>query len=272
MQTITSRDNQYLKLARALQTKKGRRESGCFPVEGLRLAAEAAAHGDCAFALFSAEALAANAALGAFAAQQAEQGTPCFATTEALFCRACDTQHPQGVLVAARQPAEQRPAPGNGWYAYCDDIADPGNLGTIWRSAHAAGAAGLLLSAACTDAFHPKTVRASMGACFKLPVYRCAGTADAAALFAALGLAPLLAAADGADIRSCTALLARPHVWLLGSEAAGVNSFWRSHAAAQAVSLPMRPDAESLNVAAAAAVLFYQSRFARDAAEEITLF
>ena len=261
MQTITGKSNQYLKLARALQTRKGRQASGCFAVEGCRLAEEAASRAHCEFALFATDALAAPR-MQALAERLAASGVSCFALADHLLAQACETQHPQGVLVAVHLPQLLRPTDGNGWYAYCDDIADPGNLGTIWRSAHAAGASGLLLSAASADPFNPKAVRASMGACFKLPVYRCASTEDAAALFSQLGLLPLSAAADGRDVRLCGDWLAEPHVWLLGGEANGVQPYWRSHAAA--VSLPMQADAESLNVAAAAAVLFYQSRFRQE--------
>lgn len=126
---------------------------------------------------------------------------------------AAATEHAQGVLTAVHLPMLQRPIDNANWYVYADTIADPGNLGTIWRSAHATGASALLLSADSVDPFNPKVVRASMGAAFKLPVYRCQDNTDALALMEELGLARLCARANGMDVRDCGSFLLQPHVW-----------------------------------------------------------
>lgn len=260
MQTITSKDNQYLKLLRSLQGKKGRQEQGLFVVEGLRLTAEAAEFAQPMLALFCQDELA-DPRLQALADKLSAAGAPLYCCDRRLFAAAADTGHPQGVMAAVPLPVPVRPQAAAGFWAYANDLSDPGNLGTIIRTAHAAGALGLLLSPQTVDVFNPKTVRASMGAIFKLPLYRCESAVAALALMEELGAPPLAADAGGVDVRDCGPLLARPHTWVLGAEAAGLDQFWRQHAA-QVVSLPMRVGAESLNVAAAAAVLLYQSCFA----------
>lgn len=264
---ITSKDNQYLKLLRSLHSRKGRAESGLFLVEGLRLAEEAWLSGwPLQFGLLNEDAPESPRLRRLLAALTAA-GLPFYSAPAALFAAAAATEHPQGLLLAAKQAASKplprltRPA----YYVYLDAVADPGNLGTIMRSAHAAGSAGLILGANSADPYNPKTVRAAMGALFRLPFCRVGGQEEALALFRNLGATAYAAAADGRDIRNLTAALQQTHVWLLGSEAAGVASFWTS-AAALRVSLPMAEGAESLNVAAAAAVLFYQSLFAQSAA------
>ena len=83
---------------------------------------------------------------------------------------------PQGALFLARMPGTQPPERLEGSrYLVLDGVQDPGNVGTIWRTADALGADGLLLVNGCADPYHPKTVRASMGACFRLPVWETTG-------------------------------------------------------------------------------------------------
>ncbi|MBR2783593.1 MAG: RNA methyltransferase [Firmicutes bacterium] len=261
MEVIAAKDNSKLKLIRSLRLKKHRREQGLFPAEGLRLAEEAARWGDCAFALFSEDALAGPRA-ARLAQSFRDAGVACFCTAPALFNSAAATENPQGVLAVCRIPALTEPAPAP-WFAYGDGLSDPGNLGAVMRSAAAAGCGGLLLSPTAADPWNPKTVRASMGAVFRLPLWQAESDEAAYELLTRLQAVPLVTAMDGRDIRLCRDLLARPHCWILGAEAEGVSLFWRQRAAA-AVSLPMAAGTESLNVSCAAAVLFYQSFFAAD--------
>lgn len=259
-EVIISKDNQHLKIVRSLQSSKGRRQHGLFLAEGLRLSEEALHYAECSFVLL-AEDLLEQPRLQPLIQLCRKQQVQLLPVQAGLLTRAAATEHSQGVLAAVKLPLQQKPAQ-SGWYAYADELADPGNLGTIWRTAHAAGAAALLLSKNCTDAFNPKTVRASMGAAFKLPVFRCNSNEEARSLFCELGATPLVARADGQDVRCLQQQLSEPHVWILGAEATGVSAFWQQEPAL-AVSLPMQKEAESLNVASAAAVLFYQSCFAR---------
>lgn len=259
MQTLFSNDNQYLKQIRSLHTKKGRQSSRLFLAEGLRLAEEAVQSAATQYLLFADTALA-GARFLALAERAAQMQIPCLQTKAGWFAKAATTEHAQGVLAVVAMQSLPLPEQGS-WFAYTDAVSDPGNLGTILRTAHAAGCSAVLLSKDSADPYNPKTVRASMGAIFKLPFLQCADNQAVLEQLCRWQAVPLAATAGGRDIRDCAALLAQPHLWVLGAEADGVSKYWQE-AAAEHVSLPMRAGAESLNVASAAAVLFYQSGFA----------
>lgn len=162
---------------------------------------------------------------------------------------------PQGALFICRTPDFNPPNALTGQrYLILDGLQDPGNLGTIWRTADAFGADGLLLVNAC-DPFGHKAVRASMGACFRFPVWE-AGADAAAALVHAAGL-PLTATAltdTAADLRDCD--LTRGAV-VIGSEGRGVSPELLALCDG-AVRIPMTARCESLNAAAAAAVILWE--------------
>ena len=169
----------------------------------------------------------------------------------------CDTRTPQGVLFLARMPAAAPPEKLAGRrYLVLDGLQDPGNVGTIWRTADALGADGLLLVNGCADPFAPKTVRATMGACFRLPVYELEAE-ELPGLLERSGL-PLYATAlraDTADLRRAD--LSRCAL-VIGSEGRGVSPGLLAQSRLT-VKIPMRPRCESLNAAAAAAVLLWEA-------------
>ncbi len=259
MNSISSKDNQYLKLARSLHQKKGRESSSCFLIEGIRLSEEAV---NCGLEIrFALVANTADDRIMLLAQQLEQQQVPLYQVPADLLAGVSATEHTQGIALVAALPQPQ-PLPAKGHcYALCDGIADPGNLGAIIRSAYAANVRALILTPKCADLYNPKVVRAAMGALFRLPIYR--AESDAAALQLTQGRKIYITAADGTDIRELGQGLQQEHLWVLGSEAKGVSAFWRERAD-QSICLPMRAGAESLNVAAAATVLFYQSFFAEN--------
>ena len=136
-----------------------------------------------------------------------------------------------------------------------DGVQDPGNVGTIWRTADAFGANGLILCNGCADPWSPKTVRATMGAVFRLPVYE--GTLDETADKLAAASIPLYAAAlredtvDVRDVRLDSAAV------IIGSEGRGVSE--RALSLCQStIKIPMRARCESLNAAVAASVVLWE--------------
>ena len=136
-----------------------------------------------------------------------------------------------------------------------DGLQDPGNVGTIWRAADALGADGLILVGPCADPFSPKTVRATMGACFRLPVYE-AEASQLPGLLERSGL-PLYAAAlreDTADLREAD--LSRCAV-AIGSEGRGLSP-QVLEMSEKTLKIPMRDRCESLNAAVAAAVILWE--------------
>lgn len=158
---------------------------------------------------------------------------------------------PLGSVVVGREP---RPL-----IALCADVRDPGNAGTVIRTADAAGAAGVVLAGDAVDLYNPKTVRASVGSAFHLPI---AIERDPAAAVRAAQVAGLtVLAADGGgevDLFAADELLARPTAWLFGNEAWGLPAELAA-LADHRVSIPILGRAESLNLATAAAVCLYAS-------------
>lgn len=253
---ITSRDNQYVKLACSLTSKKGRQQSGCFLLEGLRLAEEAVnAAWPLSYVLLNEEAASQPPAL-TLVKRLLKRNVPAYTLPFGLFKQASDTEHSQGLLLVAKLPPVRRQIPSEAdFLLLADRLADPGNLGTIMRTAWAAGADALLLTPGCADPYSPKAARASMGAVLRLPLLRFEDEAALLALLKERDLALFAAAANG-ESRYDTARLNQPLVWLFGAEATGLSPFWRD-ASTHSVYLPMAKGAESLNVAAAAAVLLY---------------
>ena len=143
--------------------------------------------------------------------------------------------------------------------AICAEIRDPGNAGTVIRCADAAGADGVVLAGDSVDAYNPKTVRASAGSLFHLPVSQ---TPDPyAAVRAAQGAGLQVLAADGGgevDLHDAGDLLRAPTAWLFGNEAHGLPGELAA-VADQRVRIPIHGRAESLNLSTAAALCLYES-------------
>lgn len=163
---------------------------------------------------------------------------------------------PQGALFLARMPDMSVPEalPGRRYLAL-EGVQDPGNVGTILRTADAYEADGLILLPGCADIYNHKTVRSSMGAVFRLPVWSC-GLSQLKELAQRSGL-PMLGAAlreDTVDVREADL---RCGMILLGSEGKGLSEGALS-ACGQTVRIPMAGRCESLNVAAAAATLLWE--------------
>ena len=143
--------------------------------------------------------------------------------------------------------------------AVCADVRDPGNAGTVVRCADAAGAQGVVLAGSSVDAHNPKTVRASVGSLFHLPLAVEPDPARAVAACRDAGLVVL--AADGAgevDLEEADELLTRPTAWLFGNEAWGLPAELAA-AADHRVRIPIHGRAESLNLSTAAALCLYAS-------------
>lgn len=247
METITSRQNPLLQTIRKLNTSAAfRRQKGLFVGEGPKLLAEAVTWGAELETVVSAP----GASLPALDAGRRVE------VPEDVLRSLCDTETPQGVLFTCRLPDTALPdklSPGR--YLVLDGIQDPGNLGTVWRAADALGAAGLLLTGACADPFSPKTVRATMGACFRLPVWR-GKPATVKALLDKSGV-PLYATALREDTEDIWAVDLHGAAVVIGSEGRGVSAEMLA-LAEKALKIPMEARCESLNAAVAAAIVLWE--------------
>lgn len=171
-----------------------------------------------------------------------------------------DSVTPAGVVALCRfldRPLADLVQAGPRLVAVCADVRDPGNAGTVIRCADAAGADLVVLAGTSVDAYNPKTVRASVGSLFHLPLAVEADAADAIATLQAAGLSVLATAGDG-DVSLYDAPLAGPTAWLFGNEAHGLLDELAA-LADHRVSIPIHGRAESLNLSTAAALCLYES-------------
>ena len=136
-----------------------------------------------------------------------------------------------------------------------DGVQDPGNVGTVWRTADAFGADGLILCNGCADPWSPKTVRATMGAVFRLPLYE--GTLKNAAERLSAASVPLYAAALREDTQDVRDVPLSTAAVIIGSEGRGVSDEALS-LCQKTVKIPMRARCESLNAAVAASVVLWE--------------
>ena len=141
-----------------------------------------------------------------------------------------------------------------------DGVQDPGTVGTLWRTADAFGADGMILLPGCADPWSPKTLRATMGACFRLPVWEGA-LGDLVPKLAQAGL-PLYATALREDTVDLREMALRRCAVAIGSEGRGVSQAVLD-ASAKTVKIPMAEQCESLNAAIAGAVVLWQMGFGR---------
>lgn len=173
-----------------------------------------------------------------------------------------DTVSPQGPIGVAAMPEPDESDLGSArLVVVCDAISDPGNLGTVIRTAAAAGADAVIATAGSADFWSGKTVRATAAAFASVPLLQLASRSDVAALLTKHGIQILVTSADGSlawGSEALAATLRKPHAWVIGSEAHGVSADFRKIANA-AVTIPMAPGVESLNAAIAAALCIYES-------------
>jgi TrmH family RNA methyltransferase len=191
-----------------------------------------------------------------------------FASEQVLDAMA-DTVTPQGIIAVARQfPSRLRDvfAASPRLIAICEEVRDPGNLGTIIRAADAAGADAVVLTGRTVDPYNPKVVRATTGSLFHVPVTVGGELADVAIAARAAGMRVVAADVKGGDLLEARAAgeLAQPTAWLFGNEARGLTDEALALADG-ALRLPIYGRAESLNLATAASVCLYESAFAQRA-------
>ncbi|MDQ1122680.1 TrmH family RNA methyltransferase [Microbacterium trichothecenolyticum] len=188
-------------------------------------------------------------------------------TTEAVLDAMADTVTPQGIVAVARQsPTALKDvlAPGPRLIAICEEVRDPGNLGTIIRAADAAGADAVILTGRTVDPYNPKVVRSTTGSLFHLPVVVDVELADVVGRVREAGVRVVAADVDGGDFLASRDVLAEPTAWLFGNEARGLDDAALAHADL-ALRLPIYGRAESLNLATAASVCLYETAFAQRA-------
>ncbi len=253
---ISSAANPRVKAIRELHSRRGRQEQQSYLVEGVRLMEEALATGVTSRAVYvNAERLSASARGAALLARlEAQSPRPEEMSLPALSA-AAGTETPQGVLAVLPLPAPGQVPGGSALVAVLDGMQDPGNLGTILRTALAAGAGAVITSPGCADVYAPKAVRAGMGAHFRLPVLPGVPWVDMAGVLA--GRRVLLAVPEGGT-SYWQVDWTGPVAVIIGGEAQGAGADARALATTE-VSISMAAGVESLNAAVAAGILLFEA-------------
>ena len=257
MKHIVSRDNAHFKeLKRLCQSGRERRKSGRVVLDGMHLVEAYLAHCGALDEVVVSTSGAERGEIKAFLAKADRQGHACprSVLADALFAELASVDTPSGILAIAAQPRCSGTVDAQADAVALDGVQDPGNLGSILRSAAAAGFRQVLLSPECAAAWSPKTLRAAMGAHFLLDLRE--GVDLAAFLASYRGTAATTALDASTDVYALD--LKGPVAWVFGNEGQGV-----SEAVAQAtkrhVRIPMPGATESLNVAAAAAICLFET-------------
>lgn len=258
MQVLTSRENakikQYIKLTSG---KQARKKSGLFTIEGVRLCEEACKNG--------------VGLVSCFITKRCAENNPrlferllslcddCSYVSDELEAKMSDTQTPQGVFCICRMKAPlsiEQVLSKNRVIALCD-LQDPGNLGTIIRTADAFGYEALLLSERCCDWYSPKVLRSAMGSAFRIPYCLPKDFLEMISCFQRAGKVTAAAVVDKADLVLGCCNLPEIHVVYIGNEGNGLPASV-SEACDYRLTIHMAGNTESLNASVAAAVLMWE--------------
>ena len=256
MKEITSIHNPAVLALRELQRPRARREQGLFLCESVKMVREALALSLCRTLIVE---RGRETDYAQEIGQADAQGAQVLLVTAPVMQALSEAKTPQGIAATVAIRPEPQTLTGSRIVAL-DGVQDPGNVGTILRTADAAGFDGALLSDACADLYGAKTLRATMGSVFRVPTRRTGDLADELAAMRGAGYAVVATELGGADFyANC------PHercVLVIGSEGRGVSEAVRA-VATHHLALPMRGGAESLNAAVAAGIMIFE--MARDA-------
>lgn len=244
---ITSRNNPAVQDACRLHQKKYRDETSLFLIEGTKLLNEAVRGGADIVEIFATpEWLEAGAG---------ETGTlNVTEVSKPVIEKICTMRAPEGVAAVVKKSISKSHAARS--YVILEDIQDPGNLGTIIRTADAAGYEAVLCSEGCADLYNEKVLRASMGSVFHLPVLRLTDLIQEASALRAQGVTLIATDLHGWELNLRDVQIPERFGLVFGNESKGISSKLLE-TCSERVKIPIYGKAESLNVAVAAGILLY---------------
>lgn len=251
MDFIESKDNKLIKEIKKLKEKRYREEKGQFLIEGFRFVSEALSSDfEVPYVFISTNA---HDKLVSYAIDKnIRQNTKIISVSENVLKSICDTLTPQGIAAVVNYRSFTIKNE-EGFYVLCDAVQDPGNMGTIIRSAHAASALGVIITKGTVDIFNQKTLRATMGSIFHVPIVEyCDAVKQLKQNEFKLLVSSLDAENDFFDIDLTGRLIIS-----VGNEGNGVSSEVID-LADLLVKIPMPGGAESLNVAVASSIMMFE--------------
>ena len=261
LRQITSLQNDSVKLIRSLEMRKARRDSGLFVAEGISVLVTAREQGWSPTMLVAGPGSHDNTIARSLVTWALAAGAEGLDVSAAVLEKLAAKDNPQVVMGVFRQRFADAPDPAKVsrpavWLAL-EGVRDPGNLGTIIRTVHAVGAAGIILVGQTCDPYSKESVRASMGSIFAVPIVRL--DADAFPTFARAWRGDVV----GAHLDGTTDFRAggwrEPALVLMGSEGAGLSAHLTA-LCSRLVRIPMAGSLDSLNLAVATALMLYEAR------------
>lgn len=244
---IISKENQHIKVAKQLLLKKYRSEYKKFLIEGVKIIKDAIWQH--------------NIPISEIIINQSFNHVDnpwlsnfnTFRVSDKIFKDICDTQHSQGICAIA--PILDPKLTDTDSIVYCDSISDPGNLGTIIRTAAAAGIGQIILSPTCVDPYNPKTVRATMGSIFSIPI-----SISEEYVLSELrnkNFKVISGTVNGKQHIIYEIDFKKPVILVIGNESRGISPYVENQTD-YFVNIPMLGKAESLNAAVAGSILIYE--------------
>lgn len=250
---ITSRDNGNVKqVVSLISSSKKRRESGLFVLEGLRLSTDAYFSGYSFETLLLSETACLKNPEEADNLSSVSQKT--FVLPDSLFAKISDTVNPQGFLAVCKISMTLSSLKKEGKYIALENLSDPSNLGAISRTAEAFGFDGIVLSADSVDPYAPKSLRASMGALFRIPLMI---TEDIVATAEKFGIKTYAAVISEKAERINEVSFDKGSMIIIGNEANGIRKE-TVNKSYKHITIPMSGKAESLNAATAASIIMWE--------------
>lgn len=253
METITSKDNQLIKEIKKLKEKRYRDEKGQFIVEGFRFCSEALmSHFEIPFLFISEGSLDRWKSFNL--ENKLQNSTKVYQVKDSVLKSICSTDTPQGVAAVASK-ANTDLQYDDGFYILADRIQDPGNMGTIIRTAHAAGASGVITTEGTVDIYNEKTMRSTMGSIFHIKVIEDSDLKIIKEL-KNRGFKLVVSTLD-TDKNFFDVSLKDNVIIAVGNEGNGISDRVQSIADIK-VKIPMPGGAESLNVGVAASIMIFE--------------
>jgi TrmH family RNA methyltransferase len=258
MDIITSNQNLLIKEIKALEIRKNREDKGLFIAEGLRFVEEAIKENALIDKIVVSNAFLESKSGSDIMGNIHNIGVSFLLVSDKIFKEISDTQSPQGILAVIRKKdaALLETINGNNKIVMLESLQDPGNMGTIIRTADAAGMTGIILSKGCVDVYNRKVLRSTMGSIFHLPIHQTHDFISTINQLKAKGIKVYAAHLDGSidyyymDDCQNTAII-------IGNEANGISDE-AAKAADCLVRIPMSGKSESLNASVAAGILMYE--------------
>ncbi|TDT61043.1 TrmH family RNA methyltransferase [Fonticella tunisiensis] len=248
---MLSRDNRLVKNALKLKQRKYREQQGRFLVEGIRFIEEGLKEGVVDYILYSRKLYRVNGSESILSSEVDK-----FEIDEPLIKELSETENPQGAVAVVRKQSYALEDIEGDFIVIADGVQDPGNLGTIIRTSDAAGASAVILIKGTVDVYNSKTLRATMGSVFHMPILHFDDFEGLCSILKNRGFNIYASSLDvedyiyASDFKGKTAII-------IGNEANGIPEE-HINLATHKIKIPMQGRAESLNAASAAAIIIYE--------------